>query len=103
MRITRWVLGFMNRWVSRLRIIWEPMKRMCEMDVRAINRQRWDKQVELCNPWTIPCSPKVIAAARKGEWSVLLTEQRPVPRVWFPDDLRGVNILCLASGGGQQG
>ena len=73
------------------------------MDVRAYNRKKWDKQVENGNPWTIPSSPEVIAAARKGEWSVLLTEQKAVPRDWFPADLHGVDILCLASGGGQQG
>ena len=73
------------------------------MDVRAYNREKWDLQVQYGNPWTIPCSPEVIAAARAGEWSVLLTEQKPVPRSWFPDDLHGVDILCLASGGGQQG
>jgi len=44
------------------------------MDVRAYNREKWNKQVEYGNPWTIPVSPDVIAAARKGEWSVLLTE-----------------------------
>jgi len=44
----------------------------------------------------------VIAAARRGDWQVLLTESKPVPRDWFPDDLHGCRILCLASGGGQQ-
>ena len=73
------------------------------MDVRKYNREKWDLQVEYGNPWTIPCSPEVIAAARKGEWSVLLTEQKSVPRAWFPKDLHGLDILCLASGGGQQG
>jgi SAM-dependent methyltransferase len=73
------------------------------MDVRGINRDRWNKQVEYGNPWTIPSSPEVIAAARKGVWSVLLTEQKSVPRSWFPMDLHGVDILCLAGGGGQQG
>ena len=73
------------------------------MDVRAYNRDKWDWQVAHGNPWTIPVSPEVIAAARKGEWSVLLTEQTPVPRSWFPQDMHGVDILCLASGGGQQG
>jgi SAM-dependent methyltransferase len=73
------------------------------MDVRATNRERWDWQVEHSNPWTIPVSPEVIAAARKGQWSVLLTEQTAVPRSWFPQELHGVDILCLASGGGQQG
>jgi SAM-dependent methyltransferase len=73
------------------------------MDIRAYNREKWDLQVGQGNPWTVPCSPEVIAAARKGEWSVLLTEQRSVPRAWFPEDLHGLDILCLASGGGQQG
>jgi SAM-dependent methyltransferase len=73
------------------------------MDVRAYNREKWNLQVEQGNPWTIPSSPERIAAARKGEWSVLLTEQKFVPRSWFPKDLHGVDILCLASAGGQQG
>lgn len=72
------------------------------MDIRAYNREKWDKQVEYGNAWTIPVSPEVIASARKGEWSVLLTETKPVPRDWFPP-LEGLDILCLACGGGQQG
>jgi SAM-dependent methyltransferase len=76
---------------------------MYKMDLRAYNREKWDKQVEYGNPWTIPVSQEVIAAARKGEWAVLLTEQKSAPREWFPQDLHGVDILCLASGGGQQG
>jgi len=71
-------------------------------DVRAFNRRAWDRQVEGGNPWTIPFGPEVIAAARKGEFSLLLTEQVPVPRSWFPP-LPGLEVLCLASAGGQQG
>lgn len=74
-----------------------------EHDVRAYNREAWDRQVETGNPWTQPVSREEIEAARRGEWSVLLTETRPVPRDWFPADLTGVDVLCLASGGGQQG
>jgi SAM-dependent methyltransferase len=73
------------------------------LDVRAYNREMWNKQVEYGNPWTIPVGPDVTAAARRGEWSVLLTETKPVPRHWFPVDLLGVEMLCLACGGGQQG
>jgi SAM-dependent methyltransferase len=76
---------------------------MFEMDVRRYNREKWNLQVEYGNPWTIPSSPEVIAAARRGEWLVLLTEQKPVPNSWFPHELHGLDILCLASGGGQQG
>jgi len=73
------------------------------MDVREFNRTMWDKQVENHNPWTVPVSFEVIAAARQGCWSVVLTETKPVPRAWFPEDLHGCEVLCLASGGGQQG
>lgn len=73
------------------------------MDLRAYNRERWNKQVEYGNPWTIPVGEDVIQAARQGDWWVLLTEQKPVPREWFPASLVGLDILCLACGGGQQG
>ncbi|MGW8249475.1 MAG: class I SAM-dependent methyltransferase [Anaerolineales bacterium] len=73
------------------------------MDIRAYNRNAWNKQVEKGNRWTIPVSPQEIAAARRGEWSIVLTPTIPVPRSWFPEELRGVDLLCLASGGGQQG
>jgi SAM-dependent methyltransferase len=73
------------------------------MDIRSYNREMWNKQVEHGNPWTIPASPEMIAAARQGEFSVLLTERKPVPRTWFPASFSGLDILGLASGGGQQG
>ena len=72
------------------------------MDVRAFNRAAWDSQVEKENEWTVPVGPGVIAAARQGQWKVLLTETKPVPRSWFPA-LEDKDVLCLASGGGQQG
>jgi len=73
------------------------------MDIRDFNRRAWDYQVETGNVWTRPVTPEVIAAARGGAWSIVLTEHLPVPRSWFPADLHGVDVLCLASGGGQQG
>ncbi|HEX6625390.1 MAG TPA: class I SAM-dependent methyltransferase [Pyrinomonadaceae bacterium] len=72
------------------------------MDVREYNRRGWDGEVERGNPWTVPVGPEVIEAARRGEWRVHLTEQRYAPREWFPADMKGVRVLCLASGGGQQ-
>jgi SAM-dependent methyltransferase len=71
------------------------------MDVRGYNQEAWDRQVERGNEWTVPVGPEVIEAARRGEWTVLLTETKPVPRAWFPE-MRGADVLCLASGGGQQ-
>jgi SAM-dependent methyltransferase len=72
------------------------------MDVREYNRAAWDKEVERGNEWTQAVGVEVIRAAREGRWEVLLTETKPVPREWFPD-LNGLDVLCLASGGGQQG
>ncbi len=71
------------------------------MNISEYNRRAWDREVESGNRWTEPVSPETIEAARRGEWEVLLTETKPVPREWFPD-LRGLDLLCLASGGGQQ-
>lgn len=73
------------------------------MDIRAYNRDAWNKEVEGGeNRWTQPVGHEIIAKARQGEFSILLTENIPVPHKWFPP-LKGADILCLASGGGQQG
>ena len=55
------------------------------------------------NEWTRPVGPEVITAARAGTWSVVLIGHDPVPGDWFPHPLAGGDVLCLASGGGQQG
>lgn len=67
------------------------------------NRRAWDEAVQRRSEWTIPVSPQEIAAARAGDWRIVLTPTKAVPRTWFPDDMTGVRVLCLASGGGQQG
>ena len=71
-------------------------------DVRAFNRQAWDGLVKAGNEWTRPVSSEEIARARAGDWNVVLTPQRHVPRAWF-GELRGARVLGLACGGGQQG
>jgi SAM-dependent methyltransferase len=71
------------------------------VDVPGYNREAWDRQVEEGNQWTVPVGPEVIEAARQGQWEVLLTDQKYVPREWFPE-MVDADVLCLASGGGQQ-
>jgi SAM-dependent methyltransferase len=71
--------------------------------VVAHNRAAWDREVDSGNEWTVPVGPQVIAAARAGDWCVVLIGYDPVPRDWFPAGLAGADVLCLASGGGQQG
>lgn len=72
------------------------------MDFLRYNREAWNRKVAEENRWTVPVSAEVVAAARRGEWSVVLTPVIPVPREWF-GDLAGARVLGLASGGGQQG
>ncbi|HXF86229.1 MAG TPA: class I SAM-dependent methyltransferase [Anaerolineales bacterium] len=72
------------------------------MDIRSYNREAWNREVESGNRWTQPVSHEEIEQARRGEFNLLLTENIPVPRRWFPP-LKGAEVLCLASGGGQQG
>jgi len=72
------------------------------LNVRDYNRYAWNRQVDINNKFTIPVDPQTVAAARKGEFSVLLTETKPVPSEWFPP-FQGLKLLGLACGGGQQG
>jgi len=74
-----------------------------DFDPVAHNRAAWDREVDNDNEWTRPAGPDVIARARAGDWSVVLIGYQPVPRDWFPAELAGAAVLCLASGGGQQG
>ncbi len=72
------------------------------MDYVKYNSGAWDNQVKIGDVWTKPVSSEIIEAARKGDWVIVLTPTREVPRNWF-GDITNKNVLCLASGGGQQG
>ncbi|GAA0275433.1 class I SAM-dependent methyltransferase [Alteraurantiacibacter aestuarii] len=71
------------------------------IDAREHNRIGWNQRVEDGDMWSIPVDAETIARARKGDWDVLLTPTKPVPREWF-GDIAGKDMLGLASGGGQQ-
>ena len=72
------------------------------MDFRSYNRQAWDRLVENRSRWTVPVTTDEVQRARKGDWQIVLTPTKPVPKSWF-SDLDGASTLCRASGGGQQG
>jgi len=73
-----------------------------EMDPVAHNRAAWDRRVDAGDEWSVPVTTEVVERARRGDWSVVLIGHEPVDRSWFPP-LAGADVLCLASGGGQQG
>ncbi|HPG92395.1 MAG TPA: class I SAM-dependent methyltransferase [Clostridia bacterium] len=72
------------------------------MKYTDVNSKIIDKWNEDGWIWARPVSPEQIAQAKKGEIKVVLTPIKEVPRDWFPADMKGVKILGLASGGGQQ-
>lgn len=71
------------------------------MDPQQHNRRAWNRASTGGCVWSQPVDAATIARARAGDWQVVLTPKLPVPRDWF-GDLRGKDVLCLASSGGQQ-
>ena len=67
------------------------------------NERIWDKRSDNNDEWSIPVSSEIVNDARNGKWEIVLTPAKKVPRDWFPEDMYGKKVLCLASGGGQQG
>ena len=71
------------------------------MNYTEMNADTIDRWVEEGWEWGIPISHEEYTAALRGEWSMVLTPTKPVPKEWFPA-LSGADVLGLASGGGQQ-
>jgi len=72
------------------------------VDIIKHNKSAWDNYVDKKDRWTIPVAEEELENVRKGNWSIVLTPNKTVPKNWFPP-LKGLKILGLASGGGQQG
>lgn len=66
-----------------------------------INSKVIDKWIEDGWEWGKPISHEEFVKAANGDWSVLLTPIKPVPKEWFCE-MKNAKILGLASGGGQQ-
>ncbi|MFY0654647.1 MAG: class I SAM-dependent methyltransferase [Cyclobacteriaceae bacterium] len=72
------------------------------MDIVKHNKAAWDNYVDKKDRWTIPVTEEELENVRNGTWGIVLTPNKIVPQNWFPN-LKGLKILGLASGGGQQG
>lgn len=71
------------------------------MDVVEHNRTGWNRQAREGCRWSTPVSAEEVADARAGRPRIILTPDTPVPADWL-GELKGRDVLCLASGGGQQ-
>ena len=72
-----------------------------KLDILKHNRISWNKQSAEGSEWCTPVDVETIAEAKKGNWDVILTPLKSVPKAWF-GEISNKKILCLASGGGQQ-
>lgn len=66
-----------------------------------INAKTVDKWCQEGWVWGQPIRHETYQQAKQGKWDVLLTPTVNVPHAWFPP-FKGLKILGLASGGGQQ-
>lgn len=72
------------------------------MDILKYNSNAWDNEVKKGNKWTMPVSSEDVDKARNGEYKLLLTPTKLVPKEWI-GNIKDKKVLCLACGGGQQG
>lgn len=71
------------------------------MDYTEINSKTIDEWIKEGWEWGIPITHETFLNAKNGDWNMLLTPTKFVPKDWYPD-LKGKQVLGLASGGGQQ-
>lgn len=71
------------------------------MNILEYNRDAWNKESAEGSEWGIPVTQEIIAEAKKGNWRVFLTPVKETPADWF-GNIQSKQVLCLASGGGQQ-
>ncbi len=72
------------------------------MNYQEINSHTIDRWVDEGWEWGIPISHEAYLRALAGDWQVLLTPTKPVPRSWFGEEISGKKLLGLAAGGAQQ-
>lgn len=72
------------------------------IDIIKHNEIAWNNENELGNKWTIPITSEEVDNVKRGVYKLLLTPIKAVPKEWI-GNVEGKKVLCLASGGGQQG
>jgi 2-polyprenyl-3-methyl-5-hydroxy-6-metoxy-1,4-benzoquinol methylase len=95
-------IAFYAKHVCGRKITWECiMINNKPENIISHNESAWDQEALLQNNWSKPVSSKIIEDAMKGNWKVYITK-KPLPESWLPHNIKGKDILCLASAGGQQ-
>lgn len=72
-----------------------------DLDYTTINSEIINRWVEEGWEWGRPISHEEYLRAKDGDFTMVLTPTKPVPKNWL-GDMNGKKVLGLASGGGQQ-
>ena len=72
------------------------------MDYLKMNKKFWNKWSRDRGPWSRKCSKERLEKARSGVVEMAVTTEKPVPQDWLPKKWKGLDVLGLAAGGGQQ-
>ena len=72
------------------------------MDYRKINRKYWNQWSKEAGPWSSRYPKKSLEKAKRGQVEILITPKKLVPKTWLPKNWKGLDVLGLAAGGGQQ-
>ena len=60
------------------------------------NSKIWDERSENNDIWSVPVTKEMVQNAKEGNWSILLTPTKPVPKEWFSHSLR-ISIFATIS------
>lgn len=71
------------------------------IDYVKVNEKLWDKWAKDNCTFSKPISHEDYVKVKNGDWDIYATPKTPIPKEWF-GNLKNQNVLCLASGGGQQ-
>lgn len=67
-----------------------------------INKKFWNKWSKEGGPWSQRYPKERIKKARLGKVEIGVTTDKLVPKNWLPKNWKGLDVLGLAAGGGQQ-
>lgn len=72
------------------------------MEFLDLNRKFWNRYSRERGPWSQRSPKALIDEARRGKVQIFITTRKEVPSEWLPKNWRGLKVLGLAAGGGQQ-
>ena len=81
-----------------------PAKKQSErlMNYIKANKNFWNNQSRNKSPWSRPVSAKAMEKAKSGKPELFITPTKAVPQGWLTKSWKGLDVLGVACGGGQQ-